>query len=97
MVKSIYNSLQSKKLLTRLNHIEFFIENQIKHNIVSNQKLTLVGFDNKSPIYEKLFNVLIENNVVTDYKSKQEEIKLLQEIVCEDVEDEIREITKLGS
>ena len=83
-----------KKLLTRLNHIEFFIENQIKHNIVSNQKLTLVGFDNKSPIYEKLFNVLIENNVVTDYKSKQEEIKLLQEIVCEDVEDEIREITK---
>ena len=88
------NHCHQKKLLSRLNFIEFFIEKQVELNIVNNQELMLVGFDDKKPLYEELISVLTEKNKVKEYRSKEEKRKRLQEIECENVEDEIKEITQ---
>jgi len=88
------NHCNQKKLLSRIYFIEFFIEKQEELNIVNNQELMLVGFDDKKPLYEKLFNVLTKKNKIKDRKCKEEKIKRLQEIQCEDVDEEIKEITQ---
>jgi len=83
-----------KKIMSKINLIQFFIEKQIKFNIVTNQELMLVGFDSKKPLYEELINVLTEKNKIKEYVCKEEKIKRLEEIQCEDAEEEIKEITK---
>ena len=83
-----------KKLLSRLKFIEFFIEIQMELSLVNKQELLLVGFDNKSPLYEELISVLTEKNKVKEYKSKEEEKIERQEIECEDVEGEIKEVAR---
>lgn len=83
---------KQKSLICKLSFIEFFIEKQIEHNIIKNEELLLVGFDNRNPLYENLINVLDKTNSLRDYEYKKEEIKRLQEIECEDAEDEIKEI-----
>ena len=85
---------KQNKLLSRLKFIEFFIDKQMEHTLVDNKELMLIGFDNKSPLYEELFSVLNEKNNVEDYKVKQAEKIKRQEIKCEDVEGEIKEVTK---
>ncbi|MDB4040719.1 PD-(D/E)XK nuclease family protein [Methylophilaceae bacterium] len=83
---------KQKSLISKLSFIEFFIEKQIKHNIIKNEELLLVGFDNRNPLYENLINVLNKTNSLRDFEYKEEEIKRSQKIECEDVEDEIKEI-----
>jgi probable DNA repair protein len=84
---------KQKSLLSKLSFIEFFIEKQKKHNIIENQELVLVGFDDLNPLYEDLINVLNKTNSLRDfeYKEEEEEIKQL-EIECADADDEIKEI-----
>ena len=81
-----------KSLITKLSFIELFIEKQIEHNIIENQELLLVGFDNQNPLYEDLISVLNETNSLKEFKYKEEKIKRRQKIECEDNEDEIKEI-----
>ena len=88
------NHCTEKKLLSKINFIEFFIEKQIKFNIVNDQELMLVGFDDKKPLYEELISVLNEKNKIKEHRCKEEKIKRLQEIQCENVEAEIKEITQ---
>ena len=86
------NHCKQKSLITKLSFIELFIEKQIKHNIIENQELLLVGFDNRSPLYEDLISVLNEKNSLKEYEYKEEKIKRRQKIKCKDNEDEIKEI-----
>ena len=83
---------KQKSLISKLSFIEFFIEKQIEHNIIKNEELLFVGFDNRNPLYENLINVLNITNSLRDFEYKEEEIKRSQKIECEDAEDEIKEI-----
>ena len=83
---------EQKSLISKLSFIEFFIEIQKEHNIIKNQKLLLVGFDNLNPLYEDLVSVLNKTNSLNDYEYKEEKIERQQKIECENVEDEIKEI-----
>jgi probable DNA repair protein len=83
-----------QKLLSRLRFIEFFIGKQREYKIINKQELLIVGFDNKSPLYQKLIDTLAEKNKVKDYKNKENKIKRRQKIVCKNIEDEIKEVTQ---
>jgi len=82
------------KLLSRNSFIEFFTEKQREFNIIDNQELLLVGFDDNSLLYKNLINSLKERNELKNYKIQEEKIKKRQKIECENVEDEIKEIIK---
>ena len=91
-LKQFKSHCKQKSLISKLSFIEFFIEKQIEHNIIKNEELLLVGFDNQNPLFEDLISVLNEKNNLREYEYKEKKIKRVQEIECEDVEDEIKEI-----
>ena len=74
----------------------YYIENYIEHNIIKNEELLFVGFDNRNPLFENLINVLNKTNSLRDFEYKEEEIKRSQKIECEDAEDEIKEMQLLN-
>jgi len=82
------------KLFSRNSFIEFFIEKQKEFDIIDNQELLLVGFDDNSPLYKDLINSLKKRNELKNYKAKEEKIKKQRKLECENVEDEIKEIIK---
>ena len=88
---------EQKSLISKLSFIEFFIEIQKEHNIIKNQKLLLVGFDNLNPLYEDLVSVLNKTNSLNDYEYKEEKIERQQKIECERVrEDYFEPMTQEG-
>ena len=68
---------KQKSLISKLSFIEFFIEKQIEHNIIKNEELLLVGFDNRNPLYENLINVLDKTNSLRDYEYKERRNKTI--------------------
>ena len=64
---------KQKSLISKLSFIEFFIEKQIEHNIIKNEELLFVGFDNRNPLYENLINVLNITNSLRDFEYKEED------------------------
>jgi probable DNA repair protein len=82
------------KLLSRSSFIELFIKKQKVFNIIDNQKLLLVGFDDNSLLYENLINTLKERNEIKNYTIQEEKIIQRQKLECENVEDEIKEVIK---
>ena len=82
------------KLLSRSSFIELFIKKQKMFNIIDNQKLLLVGFDDNSLLYENLINILKERNEIKNFTIQEEKIIQRQKLECENVEDEIKEVIK---
>jgi len=88
------NYCMENKILSRSSFIELFIKKQKTFNIIDNQELLLVGFDDKSPLYEDLINALKERNEIKSYTIQEEKIIQRRKLECENVEDEIKEIIK---
>ena len=88
------NYCMENEILSRTSFIELFIKKQKAFNIIDNQELLLVGFDDKSPLYEDLINALKERNEIKSYTIQEEKIIQRRKLECENVEDEIKEVVK---
>ena len=72
-LKEFNKYCSKKRVLSRLSFIELFIKQQKEYKVVSENNILFAGFDNNTPLYEKLLKVLREANQISHFK--KEDIK----------------------
>mgnify|MGYP006076534409 FL=1 len=69
-----------KKIFSRMAFIEHFIKQQIKYRIISGNDLLFVGFDNNTPLYDKLLKAFEGSNKISHYINKKNNQQTVEEI-----------------